>query len=144
MTLLKTKENSVPSVFSDFFNADFWNEDFFNAPVTRWIPATNIRETKDAFNVEIAVPGMKKDDFKVEVDDDMLRIEAKHEEETKEDNERFMRREFRTASFSRAFRLPQTVRTESVDAKYENGILKIVLPKKEEAKQLGSKEDKIS
>jgi HSP20 family protein len=144
MTLLKTKENNIPSVFSDFFNSDFWNEDFFNAPVTRWIPATNIRETKDAFNVEIAVPGMTKEDFKVELQNDMLHIEARHDDEKKEDNERYMRREFRTTSFSRAFRLPQIVRTESVDAKYDNGILKIVLPKKEEAKQLGAKEVKIS
>ncbi len=74
----------------------------------------------------------------------MLTIEANKEEEKKDENERYMRHEFRSTSFSRAFRLPQHVVTDKVDAKYENGVLKIVLPKKEEAKQLGSKEVKVS
>lgn len=144
MTLIKRKESAVPSMFSDFFNTDFWNDDFFSTPVTKWIPATNIKETKDSFNLEVAVPGMKKEDFQVQVDDNMLTIEANKEEEKKDENERYMRREFRSTSFSRSFSLPRHVATDKVDARYENGVLKIVLPKKEEAKQHGSKEVKVS
>jgi HSP20 family protein len=144
MTLIKRKESAVPSMLSDFFNTDFWNDDFFSTPVTKWIPATNIKETKDSFNLEVAVPGMKKEDFQVQVDDNMLTIEANKEEEKKDENERYMRREFRSTSFSRSFSLPRHVATDKVDARYENGVLKIVLPKKEEAKQHGSKEVKVS
>jgi HSP20 family protein len=145
MSIIKSKETSgVPSLFSDFFSADFFNDDFFHRPVTKWLPATNIKETPTAFQVELSAPGMSKDDFNIEVHGDVLNIEGKKEEENEEANERYTRKEFRTTSFVRSFRLPQNVVADSIDGKYENGILTLALPKREEAKTIGPKQVKIS
>ena len=145
MTPVKSKENmAVPSFFSDFFSTDFFNDDFVNAPLTKWVPAANVKETPSHYEVELAAPGMKKEDFRVQLEDDVLSIEARKEEEKNETNERFTRREFRTSSFMRSFRLPKSVMNEKIDAKYDNGILKLILPKKEESRQPGPKEVKIS
>lgn len=144
MTQVKNKEGErVPSIFTDFFRDDFFNGDFMNVPHTTWVPAANVKETSTEYFVELAVPGMIKDDFSVKVEDDTLIIEAKKEEEKNEENERFTRKEFRTSSFVRSFRLPKMVQTEKIDAKYDNGILKVVLPKMEEAKKLNAREIKV-
>jgi HSP20 family protein len=108
------------------------------------LPATNIKETPTAFQVELSAPGMSKDDFNIEVHGDVLNIEGKKEEENEEANERYTRKEFRTTSFVRSFRLPQNVVADSIDGKYENGILTLALPKREEAKTIGPKQVKIS
>jgi HSP20 family protein len=145
MSLIKSKENTgVPTLFSDFFSTDFFNDDFFSQPISRWVPAVNIRESANQFNVELSAPGMVKEDFEVEVIDEVLSIRAKKEEEKNEGNERYTRKEFRTTSFQRSFRLPQTVISDAIDAKYENGILKLVIPKREETKMFGPKQVKIS
>lgn len=145
MTLVKSKENSsVPSLFSDFFNSDFFIDDFVNAPLTKWVPAANVKETPTQFEVELAAPGLKKEDFKIQLEEDVLSIEVKKEEEKNEMNERYTRREFRSSSFMRSFRLPKSILNESIDARYENGILKLILPKKEESRQTRPKEVKIS
>jgi HSP20 family protein len=96
-------------------------------------PAVNIRENERDFEVEIAVPGKKKEDFNIEVDNNVLTVslEYKKEEEIKEDN--YTRREFSFNSFKRAFTLPETVNEEKINASYTNGILRFTLPKKEEA-----------
>jgi HSP20 family protein len=145
MSLIKSKESStVPGLFSDFFSTDFFNDEFFNRPVTRSVPAANVKETPAQFQVEVSAPGMTKDDFKIEIHDDVLNIEGTKEEEKNETNERYTRKEFRTTSFVRSFRLPQNVVADKIDAKYENGILKLVLPKREETKTIGPKQVKIS
>jgi HSP20 family protein len=98
----------------------------------------NIVETSDNFQVEMAIPGMKKEDFVVELDNEILKItgEVSNEEEVNSDD-RFIRKEFNYRSFERTFHLPKTVIDQSkINAKYDDGILKLTIPKKEEAKAL--------
>lgn len=126
------------SMFDDLFTRDFWNWGLGNNSTTNTtIPAINIRETKDNFEVEMAAPGMKKDDFKVELDGNMLTISSEKQEETEEkEGERYTKQEFSYQSFQRTFQLPKdVVDSEKIEAHYENGILQLVIPKKEEARQ---------
>ena len=99
------------------------------------IPAVNIKETDTAFGLELAAPGKTKEDFIIEIDHNVLTIssETKNETEQTENNGRYTRREFSYTSFRRAFTLPETVNTDAINAVYENGVLLITLPKKEEA-----------
>jgi len=126
------------NLFDDFFSRDLWNWGTANNSTTNTtIPAVNIRETAENFDVEMAAPGMKKDDFKIELDGNNLIItsECENENETKE-GERYTRREFSYQSFQRTFTLPKdVVDVDQIDAKYENGVLHLIIPKKEEAKQ---------
>ena len=99
------------------------------------IPAVNIIEKDSGFEVAVAAPGKTKEDFNIELDNDVLTISAQEqkEAETKEEG-RFTRREFSYSTFKRAFSLPDTVNSAKIEASYENGVLNIVIPKKEEAK----------
>lgn len=97
-------------------------------------PAVNVLETKDDFRLEVAAPGFAKENFSVHVNGDHLTIGAEKESKTDDTQERFTRREFHFTSFKRSFRLPQTVNQNAIAAVYENGILKVTVPKKEEAK----------
>ena len=108
------------------------------------IAKVNIKETGDAYVVEMAVPGLKKSDFQIDLDNHVLSIstEMKEENEQKEDN--YTRREFGYSSFKRTFTLPDSVDDSKIDAKYEDGILNIHLPKREEAKQKPARTIKIS
>ena len=107
-------------------------------------PSVNIKNTKDAYNIDVAVPGFAKDSFKVKVEDNLLTISAEAKEEKLEEGEKFTRKEFTHSSFSRSFTLPKTVVADKISANYENGILHVALPKMEEAKQKGAIEVKIS
>jgi HSP20 family protein len=136
-TLAKTGTR-FPSLFNDFFT-----------PFTDWfdggglagremnIPAVNITEQKDDYLVSLAAPGLKKDDFHIDVDGNMLTISCEKEENKEEKDIRYNRREYSYSSFERSFTLPDEVNKDKIDAKYEDGILKLVLPKKEEAKKAG-------
>jgi HSP20 family protein len=97
------------------------------------VPAVNIKENEKDYELELAVPGRKKEDFNIEIDKDVLTIssEIKYEDEAKEEN--YTRREFGFSSFKRAFTLPETIDSDKIEANYEDGLLKFVLPKKEEA-----------
>ncbi|HAV55816.1 Hsp20/alpha crystallin family protein [Aequorivita vladivostokensis] len=97
------------------------------------IPAVNIIENFPNFVVELAVPGLQKEDFSIEVEEDTLKISSKKaKEQTEENNDsRFRKREFNYQSFERSFKLPENIKTEDIQANYENGILKITLPKEE-------------
>lgn len=106
-------------------------------PVT--IPAVNISENKERFDVTIAAPGMKKDDFNIDVDGNTLTISAETREEKEEKENRYTRKEYSYSSFSRGFSLPDGVNKDKIDASYDNGILKLSLPKTEEAKKAASK-----
>jgi HSP20 family protein len=140
MTLVKRNGNllpTFPTFFDDFLNRDLadWNRSNFSATGTT-IPAVNIRETKDAFEVEMAAPGMTKKDFTVELEDNQLTItaEKKLQAEGKEED-RYTRREFSYHSFERSFTLPkEVVDGDKIKAKYEDGMLQLAIPKKEEAK----------
>ncbi len=132
----------MPFVFEDYFRP--WNEWFENGNSNLWgtamnIPAVNITEHKNAYEVSLAVPGMKKDDFKIDVEGNMLTISSEKEESKEEKDKKFTRKEYNYTSFSRSFTLPAEINKEKIDAKYDNGILKISLPRKEEAKKLTAK-----
>lgn len=138
---------TLPRLFDDFFTRDLfdWNTNNFSFTNTT-LPAVNIVEDNDGFVVEMAAPGMKKDDFKIELDNEILKIssEKKEEKELKED-ERYTRREFSYQSFVRTFHLPKSVVDDSkIKAKYEDGILRIMIPKREEVKKLAPRKIAIS
>lgn len=130
MSLIKRNDVLFPSLMNEIFKPDwFGGMENFNGSV----PAVNIRESEDRFDLELSVPGRAKEDFNIEIDDNLLTIssEVKSEKESKEEN--YTRREFGYSSFKRSFTLPESVDEERIDASYENGILKFTLPKKEEA-----------
>ena len=129
--------NPLPLLFDDFFNRDLFNSGrshFSNTHST--IPAVNIKETGSQYEVELAAPGMKKEDFKIQLDGQKLTIssEKSTEEETNE-ADTYRNREFSYESFSRTFTLAQEViDTEKIEARYENGLLRLLVPKKESAR----------
>ena len=115
----------------------FMNMDqFFGDDLSRfsWMPAVNIRETDDKFFIEVAAPGLKKNDFKVTVEKNVLNIQTELEEKDEEMNENFTRKEFSYRSFSRSFVLPEYVDPENISARYDDGILRLSLKKKVEMK----------
>lgn len=132
----------MPSVFDDFFRP--WNGFFDEGNGNLWgrtmnIPAVNITENKNDYLVSMAVPGMKKDDFKIDVEGNMLTISSEKEESKEEKDKKFTRKEYNYSSFSRSFTLPEEVNKEKIEAKYDDGVLKISLPYKEGAKMLSAK-----
>lgn len=151
-TLVRTNGNlfpAVPSLLNDFF-ADGWLN---SSLIGGWsgeatLPAVNISETNDDFRIEVAAPGMKRDDFKVEIDNNVLTISSQRENENGEKEQsgnRYTRREFSYQSFQRRFTLPDnTVEGEKIQARYTDGILNITIPKKEEAKVKPIRQIKVS
>jgi HSP20 family protein len=133
--------NQYPAL-TDLFDA--LEKNFFNTEekFEGTIPAVNIKEDNDKFVLEMAAPGMKKNDFHINVEKDVLTISSEHKEEKEEKKENYARREFYYNTFSRSFNLPENINLEGIKADYKNGILNIVLPKKEETKV--SREIKIS
>lgn len=128
--------NQLPSFFDRFLESDLfdWSNRNYSSTNTT-VPSVNVRESTDTFDVELAAPGFDKKDFNIELNNDMLTIssEKNMENETRE-GEKFARREFSYQSFSRSFSLPNTADAEKIKARYENGILRVTIPKKEEAK----------
>ena len=124
---------SVGNFFDDFFNRGI--TDFVGSDFSVSTPSVNVVETENSYRVEVAAPGLEKKDFEVSIDNGFLNISARkeHEEEV-QDGDKYMRREFNFTSFTRSFQLPDTVKADDIAANYENGVLKITLPKKEEAK----------
>jgi HSP20 family protein len=139
--LTKASE-SMPAFFSDFFKP--WNEWLDNGrnPFGRVlsVPAVNITETANDYYVSLAVPGLKKDDFKIDVEGNTLTISSEKEERKEEKEKKFTRKEYNYSSFCRSFTLPDEINKEKIEAKYEDGVLKLVLPRKEEAKKTVSKQ----
>lgn len=123
---------SFPSLFDDFFNKDFfdWNDKNF-ARLGSTLPSVNLKETDQHYLIELAAPGMKKEDFKVEMHNGILTVSAERKEEKEEKKEDFLRREFSYSSFSRSFSIPENSLEDKVEASYMDGILKISLVKKE-------------
>ncbi|GAB2774483.1 Hsp20/alpha crystallin family protein [Salinimicrobium soli] len=137
MSLIKRNEaNWLPSVFDDMFKTDWLGGTTNVNSIGTSIPAVNIQETEDNFMVAVAAPGKTKEDFTIELDNDVLTIssEEKKESENTEKNGRYTRKEFSYSNFKRSFSLPETVESEKISASYNNGVLEIMLPKKEEAK----------
>lgn len=145
MTLVKYR----PSMIENFFNREFDNffsDRYYGNNVFASTPAVNVVENKDGFRIEVAAPGMKKDDFKINLNHNHLVISAQKQEETAEDNQeqKYARREFSYSSFQRTFTLPQSVDGEKVEASYTDGILHVNLPKREEAKVKPAREISIA
>jgi HSP20 family protein len=107
-------------------------------------PSVNIIENNKEFKVELAAPGLSKKDFKIEIENRVLSISSEIEEEREEEDENYKRREFSYNSFSRSFQLPEDVLADKIDAKYEGGILKLNIPKKEVTVSKPKKEIKVS
>jgi len=138
MTLIKRSNSlfpSVPSFFDDFFTRDLFDWSNTNNAYGSSLPAVNIKEDENNFEVEVAVPGLKREDFKIEIENDVLTVSSEKESSNDSEEENYKRREFRYSSFKRTFSLPESkVDADKVKANYVDGVLQINLPKKEEAK----------
>lgn len=131
MNVARKNQNSFfPSVMDELFK-DWANH---NPQTYRSIAPVNIRETENAYAVELMAPGFKKEDFNIELDNDLLTISLEVKKENTEQEEgKYTRKEFSYSSFRRSFTLPETINAEEINATYQDGILKITLPKREEA-----------
>jgi HSP20 family protein len=97
------------------------------------VPAANVKETDSEYVLELAIPGRKKENFNVEIDNELLTISSEVKNEENKEDDGYTRREFTFSSFKRVFSLPETISMDKINASYEDGILKFVMPKKEEA-----------
>jgi HSP20 family protein len=138
-TLVKTN-GGLPALFSDWLNPALLTSDLLDFDIEAPfkfprlgvnVPTANIEETPKEYLVELAAPGLDRKDFKVEIENHTLTVSSEKKEEKKEEKSGYERREFSYNSFSRSFTLPENVKEGSIDAKYQNGILKISIPKKE-------------
>jgi len=139
MNLIK-RNSFVPSstaLFDDFFTRDLF--DWSKTEGNGLVPRVNIKETDVGFGVEIAAPGMKKEDFHVELDNDMLTVSSELSDNQEEDKANYTRKEFSYHAFRRSFYLPNTVEADQIKARYTDGILSLWIPKKEEAKKKPTK-----
>ncbi len=134
-TKILTRPGNFTSLVNDLFNP--WNEWFDDRKFsnTLTVPKVNITEDKDKYNVSIAAPGLNKDDFYVNVANDVLTISAQRETNKETKEEKWHKEEYNFSSFSRSFSIPADVLQEKIDAAYDSGILSIMLPKKVVAEQ---------
>jgi len=145
MKLVKSSDRTFPafpSFFDNFFSRDLmdWNNLNFSSTNTT-IPAVNIKESDESFLIEIAAPGLTKENFKVNLDRNRLVISSERREDKNESENEYYRREFSYQSFERSFTLPESaVDGEKITARYANGILLVTIPKREEVKPKPAKE----
>lgn len=130
--------SAFPSLFNTFLN-DLWTP-----RESEWMPAVNITERADEYQIDLAVPGMNKKDFRVEVDNGIITVSGERKEEKKTEGDVHARREFHYGSFMRTFTLPDSADGEKVNASYKDGILSVVVGKREEAKRKPKKQIQIS
>ena len=130
MTLVKRNNAVFPSLMNEIFKPD-WFGGMENLATN--YPAVNIKDNEKNFELELSVPGRNKEDFTIDVDNDLLTVAYEVKDFESEVKENYTRREFAFNSFKRTFTLPDTVAADKIEAKYENGILSFVLPKREEA-----------
>lgn len=131
MTLVKRNYRTWDNLVDEFFNtvpATFGRDISLNTP------AVNIHETADAYHLEVAAPGLQKEDFKISLEKGMLTIGYENKTETENKDYKTHRREFSVKSFKRSFSVEENINADNIQAKYENGILNVYLPKKEEVK----------
>jgi len=130
MSVVKRNNVLFPALMNEFLSPDwFGGVDNFKQNV----PAANVKETESDYVLELAIPGRKKEDFNVEIDNDILTISSEVKSEGSKEDDGYTRREFTFSSFKRVFSLPETISLDKINASYEDGILKFVMPKKEEA-----------
>jgi HSP20 family protein len=145
-TLIKRNGFTFPSLVNDLLNSNFpdFSGDVFNWQSPRNIPSVNVTETAKEFKIEMAVPGLERKDFKVEMEDGMLKISAEKQDEKEEKGKNWLRKEFSYSQFSRSFQMPENILADKIDARYENGILRIELPKNEVTVESRKKEIAVS
>jgi HSP20 family protein len=139
-------QNNKRSLWNDPFNRFFRNDmmDFWNKDMET-IPSLNISEEKDKYKVEVAAPGLKKEDFNIDVNGNLVTISSEKESETnnEKENGHYSRREYNYSSFSRSFTLPENANADAVKAKYCDGVLCLDIPKKKQAPETSSKKVKV-
>lgn len=146
MKLARRNDNYFPTFFDRFWNNDLmdWNLTNFSESNSS-LPAVNVKETNDEYCIEVAAPGMTKNDFKINLHNNVLTISSEKEEEKNEEKENYTRKEFSYQSFQRSFTVPENnVKSDAIEAAYNDGILKVTLPKREEVKPKPMREIKIS
>lgn len=134
---MKNNGGLVPfrSMLSDFFKtSDFFEDGFGNK---NWLPAVNVSESEKSYEIEVAAPGMKKEDFKVKTDNGMLTISSERKEEKEEKKKNYTRQEYNYHSFSRSFTLPDDAKEDEIKAHYEDGVLKLSVGRKAHAAAKG-------
>lgn len=141
-SLLNLKE-AFPQSIDDFFTP--WSDWFRkNNPFNHSsVPAMNITDEEDHYKVTLAVPGLKKNDFDIELDNNILTISASSEKEHEEEKKKYSRKEYSYSGFSRSFTLPSDVKEDAIDAQYENGILTLNMPKNEQAQRSAEKKIEV-
>lgn len=140
MDLLVKNRHNLPSLFTDMFNPpSFFDRDLFDFDFgllpTRLgftVPTANTKETPKEYKLEIAAPGLDRDDFSIEINNHTLTVSAKKEEEKKDKEEGYSKREYSFNSFCRTFSLPENIKEEKIEARYDKGVLKISIPKSKE------------
>ena len=137
----KTRE-SWPGLVDELFSNDFF-PGFYNWNNSHDVPAVNISEGKNEYRIDVAAPGLSKEDFKVSLDNDILTISSEKEAKSETSEEDVLRREFSYSSFSRCFNLPDSVDASKIKASHKDGILNVVIPKREEVGK-PAKEIKVS
>ena len=128
----------VNTLLDDFFSKDIfdWSDKNFS-PLGSNLPSVNLKETDDKIKIELAAPGLKKEDFKVEIENNMLMISSEKKEEKEETRKKdnYIRKEFNYQSFSRSFSLPEYIDDSKIEANYKDGILHVDIAKKENGKK---------
>ena len=132
--LARINRSYVPAYWDDFFNDKFFNQVKSTGSYGSK-PAVNISEDEKGYTIQLAVPGIARDVFNLEIENDVLTISAEQKENNEEQKENFLRREFNFQSFKRSFELPETVDQEQINATHDAGVLTLTLPKKEEEVQ---------
>ncbi|MEQ8909949.1 MAG: Hsp20/alpha crystallin family protein [Vicingaceae bacterium] len=143
MTLVKFKD-SFPSFLDEFFGGDIFDTNKNSSWIGNSLPAVNVKENENNFEVEVAAPGMQKDDFKIELDNKVLGISSELKEEHVDEQKKYTRREFSYRSFKRTFSLPENVDQDGIQASYKDGVLKIEIPKEAEKEKVNSRRIDIS
>lgn len=136
MSMIKWKKDELFPTFNTLWDDFFNNKEFFNRGLElgTTVPAVNVSEEAGIYRLEVAIPGYKKEDFNINVDDNVLTISSEMKEEKEETNKKMTRKEFSYASFQRSFRLPDNAKSADIKAKYKDGILMLEIPKMEQAK----------
>ncbi len=142
LPLIKTR-TAWPNLIDELLNDNFL-PGFHTGEQGTSTPAVNIIEENDNYRIEVAAPGLSKDDFKITIENDTLTISSEKEEKHESDDEKVMRREFSYSNFCRSFVLPEGVNEEKIKARNKDGILQVEVPKREEAKVKPVKEIKIA
>ncbi|HNX44214.1 MAG TPA: Hsp20/alpha crystallin family protein [Bacteroidales bacterium] len=137
------RKSIFPSIVDEFFGKDLV-PGWFDSDTGITEPSVNIVEGKTDFRIEVAAPGLEKDDFRITLQNNVLTISSEKETSKEEKDEKFMRREFSYAQFRRSFSLPDTADSANISANHKNGVLYIAIPKKDEAKEKPAREISVS